>query len=104
MRRNYLKNILKGSEEMYLTDEEKAILSGARGEAAKLAMETLIKIGEINGAEKLSLIHILNGSQRRTYIVRYAGDHFLSADFLLPYSVGRLLEPEGCLLYTSRCV
>ena len=37
---------------MYLTDEEKDILSGARGEAAKLAMETLIKIGEINGAEK----------------------------------------------------
>ena len=33
MRRNYLKNILKGSEEMYLTDEEKDILSGARGES-----------------------------------------------------------------------
>ncbi len=52
MRRNYLKNILKGSENMYLTAEEKDILAGARGEAAKLAMETLVKIGEINGAEK----------------------------------------------------
>lgn len=37
---------------MYLTAEEKDILAGARGEAAKLAMETLVKIGEINGAEK----------------------------------------------------
>ena len=52
MRRNYWKNILKGSEEMYFTDEEKDILSGARGEAAKLAMETLIKSERINGAEK----------------------------------------------------
>lgn len=47
-----MRNILKGSENMYLTAEEKDILAGARGEAAKLAMETLVKIGEINGAEK----------------------------------------------------
>ena len=37
---------------MYLTAEEKTILSGQKGEAAKLAMETLVKIGELNGAEK----------------------------------------------------
>lgn len=37
---------------MYLTLEEKDILNGSQGEAAKLAMETLVKIGEINGAER----------------------------------------------------
>ena len=37
---------------MYLTAEEKEILAGSKGEAAKLAMETLVKIGEINGAER----------------------------------------------------
>ena len=40
-----MRNILKGSENMYLTAEEKDILAGTRGEAAKLAMETLVKIG-----------------------------------------------------------
>ncbi len=37
---------------MYLTPEEKEILDGSHGEAAKLAMETLVKIGDINGAER----------------------------------------------------
>ncbi len=37
---------------MYLTPEEKDILAGSQGNAAKLAMETLVKIGEINGAER----------------------------------------------------
>lgn len=37
---------------MYLTPEEKAILDGAHGAAARLAMETLVKIGDINGAER----------------------------------------------------
>ncbi len=37
---------------MYLTPEEKEILAGSQGEAAKLAMETLVKIGDINGAER----------------------------------------------------
>ncbi len=38
---------------MYLTDEEKEILNGSRGEAPQLAMEILNKIGEINEAERL---------------------------------------------------
>jgi len=38
---------------MYLTVEEKQILNGHKGEAPKLAMEILKKIGEINGAERL---------------------------------------------------
>lgn len=38
---------------MYLTDEEKLILQGSKGEAPKLAMEILKKIGEINEAERL---------------------------------------------------
>lgn len=38
---------------MHLTDREKAILAGAEGEAPKLAMEILNKIGEINEAERL---------------------------------------------------
>lgn len=38
---------------MYLTVEEKQILNGHKGEAAKLAMEILKKIGEINGAKRL---------------------------------------------------
>lgn len=38
---------------MYLTDEEKRILAGSEGEAPKMAMEILQKIGEINGAERL---------------------------------------------------
>ncbi len=38
---------------MRLTDREKAILAGAEGEAPKLAMEILNKIGEINEAERL---------------------------------------------------
>ena len=37
---------------MYLTPEEKEILTGSQGEAAKLAMETLVKIGDINGADR----------------------------------------------------
>ena len=37
---------------MYLTKEEKEILNGSQGQAAKLAMKTLIKIGEINGAKR----------------------------------------------------
>lgn len=37
---------------MHLTPEEKEILEGLQGPAAKLAMETLVKIGEINGAER----------------------------------------------------
>jgi hypothetical protein len=38
---------------MHLTDEEKAILEGSLGEAPKLAMEILVKVGEINEAERL---------------------------------------------------
>jgi predicted aconitase len=38
---------------MYLTDQEKAILEGAEGEAPKLAMEIMKKVGEINEAERL---------------------------------------------------
>lgn len=38
---------------MYLTDEERQILNGEKGEAPQLAMEILKKIGEINGAKKL---------------------------------------------------
>ena len=38
---------------MDLTLEEKEILQGAQGRAPQLAMETLLKIGEINGAERL---------------------------------------------------
>ncbi len=38
---------------MYLTHEEKEILGGAKGEAPRLAMEILSKIGEINEAERL---------------------------------------------------
>ena len=37
---------------MYLTSQEQEILQGAQGEAPKLAMETLVKVGEINGAER----------------------------------------------------
>lgn len=37
---------------MYLTPEEKAILQGSKGEAAQIAMETLVKIGEINSAKR----------------------------------------------------
>jgi predicted aconitase len=47
---------------MYLTDEEKAILDGAQGEAPKLAMEILKKIGEINEAKRLipvSSVHLV---------------------------------------------
>lgn len=38
---------------MYLTPEEKEILQGAQGEAAKIAMETLVKVAEMGGAERL---------------------------------------------------
>lgn len=38
---------------MYLTDEEKRILNGEKGTAAQLAMKTLVKVGEISGAERL---------------------------------------------------
>jgi predicted aconitase len=38
---------------MHLTDEEKAILHGSQDEAAKLAMEIMVKVGEINEAERL---------------------------------------------------
>lgn len=38
---------------MYLTENEKQILEGHKGEAPKLAMEILKKVGEINGAKRL---------------------------------------------------
>ncbi len=38
---------------MFLTKEEKEILNGSQGPAAQLAMKTLVKVGEINGAERL---------------------------------------------------
>ncbi len=38
---------------MYLTNEEQLVLEGAKGDAPKLAMEILKKIGEINEAERL---------------------------------------------------
>ena len=37
---------------MYLTTEQQDILAGKYGEVKKLAMETLVKIGEINGAKR----------------------------------------------------
>jgi predicted aconitase len=38
---------------MYLTDEEKRMLSGERGEAVRLSMEMLTKVGTIYGAERM---------------------------------------------------
>ena len=38
---------------MYLTDEEKKMLDGVRGEATRLAMQILTRIGEAYGAERL---------------------------------------------------
>lgn len=38
---------------MYLTDEEKSMLNGDQGEPVKLAMEILVALGEIYGADRL---------------------------------------------------
>ena len=44
---------------MKLTDEQKDILGGSRGETMAKVMETLVRYGELFGAdEMLSLIHI----------------------------------------------
>ena len=38
---------------MILTDEEKAMLEGARGDSIRKAMEIIVRLGEIYGAERL---------------------------------------------------
>ncbi|HDM09957.1 MAG TPA: DUF521 domain-containing protein, partial [Desulfobacteraceae bacterium] len=38
---------------MHLTDGEKAILNGERGEAARLALSILVDLGELYGADTL---------------------------------------------------
>ncbi|HUT72426.1 MAG TPA: aconitase X catalytic domain-containing protein [Desulfatiglandales bacterium] len=38
---------------MLLTDEEKAMLDGSRGESVRKAMEIIVRLGEIYGAERL---------------------------------------------------
>jgi len=38
---------------MFLTDEEKAMLDGERGESVRKAMEIIVRLGEIYGAERL---------------------------------------------------
>ncbi|MBW2638480.1 MAG: DUF521 domain-containing protein, partial [Deltaproteobacteria bacterium] len=38
---------------MFLTDEEKAMMDGARGESVRKAIEIIIRLGEIYGAERL---------------------------------------------------
>ncbi|MCK5724984.1 MAG: DUF521 domain-containing protein [Gammaproteobacteria bacterium] len=55
-------NILKkGLSVMRLTDEEKSILDGKQGEAARIALSVLVDLGEVFGAEelmKVSQVHI----------------------------------------------
>ena len=46
---------------MRLTDEEKSILDGKQGEAARIALAVLVDLGELYGAEELmtvSQVHI----------------------------------------------
>ena len=44
---------MKGCGEMYLTDEEKRILDGEKGEIAQRSMSFLVEYGEAAGAERL---------------------------------------------------
>jgi predicted aconitase len=46
---------------MRLTDEDKSILDGKRGEASRIALSVLVDLGELFGAEelmKVSQVHI----------------------------------------------
>jgi predicted aconitase len=54
-------SFFKGTNFMRLTDEEKSILDGGRGEAARIALSVLVDLGELFGAEELmrvSQVHI----------------------------------------------
>ena len=43
----------RNEETMYLTDEQKAILNGEQGETKAKVMESVVRYGELFGAEKL---------------------------------------------------
>ena len=43
----------RNEETMYLTDEQKAILDGSKGETMAKVMESVVRYGELFGAEKL---------------------------------------------------
>ena len=47
---------------MYLTDEEKKMASGERGEAVRLSMEILTKVGTIYGAERMVEVNSVHAS------------------------------------------
>ena len=102
---------------MYLTTEQQDILAGKYGEVKKLAMETLVKIGEINGAKRfipVKSVHLVLHAYKSAFDagvetaekIAEMGGRFCVPTTIDPYGmdaeIGKLQEPPNIMHSNNR--